>query len=353
MQITRVEVIPVELKLRLPYRSAFHPEITQATAIFLRVETQQGHTAWGCTAHDPFLSGEALEDVLRACHACADLARDLNPLNVEYALERLAQVEGVSPPVLCGFDLAFHDLLGLAAGLPLYRLLGGYRSRIQTSATVSLAPLDETVELARQRARYGFRIIKIKGGLDPDEDVRRIRSVHEALPTLSLWLDADQGYTVEQALDVTRALVGYLDMLEQPTPALDIGALGRVTRHSRIPIVADESVAGPESALGIAADRAADGMSVKLVTCGGLHCARQIDTIARAARMSTMVSCVHEPALLTAAGLSFALGSPNIHYCDLDGHLDVIGDPTRAGFRLREGWLIASDVPGLGCTVEL
>jgi len=353
MQISHVEVVPVELKLRLTYRSAYHPEISQATAIFLRVETQQGRVAWGCTAYDPFLTGETLDDFLRACHACADLARDLNPLNTEYALERLTEIEGVTPTVLCAFDLAFHDLLGLAAGLPLYRLLGGYRSRIQTSATVSLTPLDESVELARERARHGFRIIKIKGGLDPEEDVRRVRSIHEALPTLSLWLDADQGYTVEQALAVTRALAGQLEMLEQPTPAPDIGALREVTRHSRIPILADESVAGPESALSIAAERAADGMSVKLVTCGGLRCARQIDTIARAAKMSTMVSCVHEPALLTAAGLSFALGSPNLRYGDLDGHLDLIGDPTRAGFRLQDGWLIASDVPGLGCTVEL
>jgi L-alanine-DL-glutamate epimerase-like enolase superfamily enzyme len=216
-----------------------------------------------------------------------------------------------------------------------------------------LTPLDETVELARERARDGFRIIKIKGGLDPEEDVRRVRGVHEALPTIALRLDADQAYTVEQALDVARALEGQLEMLEQPTPAPDISALRQVKRHSRVPVLADESVSGPASALSVAAERAADGMSVKLVTCGGLRCARQIDTIARAAHMSTMVSCVHEPALLTAAGLSFALGSPNIRYGDLDGHLDLIGDPTIAGFRLQEGWLVASDVPGLGCAVEL
>ncbi len=69
--------------------------------------------------------------------------------------------------------------------------------------------------------------------------------------------------------------------------------------------------------------------------------------------MATMVSCVHEPALLTAAGLSFALSSPNVRYGDLDGHLDLIGDPTVHGFILEEGWLIATDVPGLGCTVDL
>ena len=57
--------------------------------------------------------------------------------------------------------------------------------------------------------------------------------------------------------------------------------------------------------------------------------------------------------MLIAAGLSFALSSPNVRYGDLDGYLDLTNDPSRAGFRLEEGWLIASEVPGLGYTVEL
>jgi L-alanine-DL-glutamate epimerase-like enolase superfamily enzyme len=69
--------------------------------------------------------------------------------------------------------------------------------------------------------------------------------------------------------------------------------------------------------------------------------------------MSTMVSCVNEPALLTAAGLCFALSSPNVQYGDLDGHFDLVGDPTVSGFLLQEGWLVATDSPGLGCTVDL
>jgi L-alanine-DL-glutamate epimerase-like enolase superfamily enzyme len=168
-----------------------------------------------------------------------------------------------------------------------------------------------------------------------------------------LRLDADQGYTVQQAVDVARALEGQIEMLEQPTPADDLEALREVTHYSPVPVLADESVSRPAAALEIAKCRAASGLSVKLATCGGLRCARQIDTIARVARLTTMVSCVTEPALLTAAGLSFALSSPNIRYGDLDGHLDLIGDPTVAGFRLENGWLIASESPGLGCTVDL
>ena len=353
MQITNIEVLPVELSLRLPYRTAYHPEIDRVTVVFVRVETRQGPVAWGCAAFDPALTGETLEDVVQACRACADRARDLNPLNIEYALEELARLTETTPSALCAFDLAFHDLLGLAAGLPLHRLLGGYRNRIQTSVTIGIAPVKETVELACDRARQGFRILKVKGGLNPDEDVRRVQAIHKALPHFTLRLDADQGYTIQQALDVARALEGKLEMLEQPTPAADLDGLRQVTKHSPVPILADESVVGPPSALEIAARRAADGLSVKLATCGGLRCARQVDTIARAAKMATMVSCVNEPALLTAAGLSFALSSPNVRYGDLDGHLDLIGDPTVSGFLLEDGWLIATDVPGLGCTVDL
>jgi L-alanine-DL-glutamate epimerase-like enolase superfamily enzyme len=129
--------------------------------------------------------------------------------------------------------------------------------------------------------------------------------------------------------------------------------LREVTQRSPVPILADESLVGPPSALEIANQRAADGMSIKLATCGGLHCARQVDAIARAARMATMVGCIHEPALLTAAGLGLALSSPNVRYGDLDGHFDLANDPTRAGFFFEDGWLVSRDVPGLGCTVEL
>ena len=356
MQITHIEVTPVELPLRLPYRAASSTEIDRTTAVFLRVETQQGLVAWGCTAVDPAHSTHTSEQVIEACRACADRARDLNPLNTEYALAELAVVAGQVTPALTAFDLAFHDLLCLAAKLPLYRLLGGYRQRIQTSITVGLSSVQETVELARDRARMGFRILKIKGGLDPQEDVRRVRAVHDVLPHLTLRLDADQAYTVQQALDVARTLdeAGHpLEMLEQPTPADDLEALREVTKQSPVPILADESVKGPASALEIASQRAAHGLSVKLATCGGLRCARQVDAIARAAHIGTMVGCVHEPALLIAAGLGLALSSPNVRYCDLDGYFHLMNDPSLPAFRFEDGWLIAPDGPGLGCVAEV
>jgi L-alanine-DL-glutamate epimerase-like enolase superfamily enzyme len=354
MQITHVEVVPVELKLRLPHRAAtYSAAVDRIDCVFVRIETRKGLVAWGCAAFDQSITGETLEQVTRDCHACADRARDLNPLNTEFALAELTPLTEDTPSVRCAFDIAFYDLLGLAAGLPLHRLLGGYRYRIQTSITLSIVPVKETVELARSRAMQGFRILKLKGGLDPEEDVRRVQAVRAALPDLILRLDADQGYTVRQALEVARALEDRLEMLEQPTPADDLDSLREVTQHSPVPILADESLTGPPSALEIVSQRAAHGLSIKLATCGGLHCARQVDSIARAARMATMVGCINEPALLSAAGLGLALSSPNVRYGDLDGHFDLVDDPTQPAFSFKDGWLVARDVPGLGCTVDL
>ncbi len=361
MQITRAEVIPIELKLKHPVQIApiapsplkSAASIRSITAIYIRLETRQGQTAWGCTVAHPALTSESPEDVLRDCRDCASLAVDLNPGNLEFALDELEVRVHPSSTALCAYDLAFHDLLGLMAGMPLYRLLGGYRDRIQTSITIPIAPPDECVELARRRASLGFRVLKIKGGIDPDEDVQRVQAIHRALPDHTLRLDADGGYSVECALEVARSLEGLVEMLEQPTPPNDLIGLRQVKEFSPVPILADQSVKGPASALELAAHRCVDGLSIKLVSCGGLRCARQIDAIARVSRLTCMVSCLIEPALLISAGLSLALSSPNVAYCDLDGNLDLLDDPSRAGFILRNGWLIASEVPGLGYSVNL
>lgn len=353
MQIIRAEVTPVELNLRHPVRMANLPEITSLTAIFVRLITRQRQSAWGCCVAHPSLTGEQPAEVLHICQECASLAPDLHPTNLEYSLAMLEPVARGSNAALCAFDLAFHDLLGLDTGLPLYKLFGGYRNSISTSATVPLSGVDETVERAKALARTGFRILKIKGGLDPELDVHKVQAVHRLLPALTLRLDADGGYTVRSALDVARALQSELEMLEQPTPAEDLESLRQVSRQSPIPIIADQSVQGPASALKLASGHYASGLCVKVARCGGLRCARVVENIARAAQLSAMLSCVIEPALLISAGLSLALSSPGVRYADLDGSLDLVDDPSQGGFTLEEGFMKASDVPGLGGNVEL
>lgn len=353
MQITKADVIPVELKLKHPVRMANIPEINSIVSIFVRLETQKGRNAWGCGVAHPHLTGHNPEDILKACQEAAMMVPDLHPIDIEYSLSHLMPLLSDLPPALCAFDLAFHDLLGLAAGMPLYRLLGGYRTKMQTSATIPLGSVEEGVDIARMRASNGFRLLKIKGGLDPLLDIERVRVIHRALPEILLRLDADGAYSIEDALQVARTLGDRLQMLEQPTSPDDLDGLFQVTRHSPVPVLADQSISGPRDALELAIGHYADGFSIKIGLCGGFTHARQMDGVARAVGLVMMVSCLVEPALLTAAGLSMALSSPGVGYADLDGHIDLNNDPTLPGFRLEEGWLVATDVPGLGCTVAL
>jgi L-alanine-DL-glutamate epimerase-like enolase superfamily enzyme len=106
-------------------------------------------------------------------------------------------------------------------------------------------------------------------------------------------------------------------------------------------------------ALKVAANKLADGLCIKVATCGGIRSAGLINDLTRVARLRTMVSCVIEPGMLIAAGLGVALSSPNVSYCDLDGHLNLVNDPSQPGFRLENGELIAPEVPGLGCRFDL
>jgi L-alanine-DL-glutamate epimerase-like enolase superfamily enzyme len=353
VQIIRAEVTPITLKLKKPGAMALMPQVEDILVVFVRFELSTGQSAWGCTVTHPEITGDDPEKVIKACQDCAAMVPDLHPTNLEYSLDKLVPLAADAPTAMCAFDLAFHDLLGLSSGMPLYRLLGGFRNSIQTSVTIPIGSVEEGVSNARARAKSGFRMLKIKGGRDPEEDVHRIRSIQRALPGHTLRLDADGAYSVKAAIDVARALEGRIEMLEQPTPPEDLEGLFQVKENSPVPILADQSVTGPESVLTIASQGISNGISIKLATCGGLRCADQIDAIAKAAKLATMVSCFIEPALLIAAGLSFALSSPNVKYADLDGYLELQDDPSAPGFDLNEGWLTASEVPGLGCTVNL
>ena len=69
MQITNVQIVPMDLNLRLPYRTAYHADkIDRISVVFIRVETRQGDVAWGCAAFDPAITGETIEGVTQACH---------------------------------------------------------------------------------------------------------------------------------------------------------------------------------------------------------------------------------------------------------------------------------------------
>lgn len=354
MKITRIEAWPVTMKLREPYTIAYET-VESATNVFLRMETDRGPTGYGCSAPDEAVTGETPDSVLATINEVAVPAlTGEDPLRWLFLIERLRDQFARQPAALAGLDMAIFDLCGRAAGLPVWKLLGGYRECIATSVTIGILPEEETAARARNFMAQGFRHLKLKGGKDVEDDIARVLRVRrEVGEEAELRFDANQGYTVAEAVrfvEGTRS--ARLELLEQPTLRGEPDLMGRVTQQVSIPVMADESLVTLRDVFHLARHDQADMVNVKLMKVGGISESVQINAVARSAGLEVMVGCMDEAELAISAGLHFALARPNVVYADLDGHLDLIGDPTTGTIILRDGVLYPTDRPGLGYLPE-
>jgi L-alanine-DL-glutamate epimerase-like enolase superfamily enzyme len=341
------------MRLTEPYAIAYET-IDHATNVFLRIVTDGAIVGLGCAAPDEHLTGETVESVLGGIREIAepvllgaDASRWAAPLRC------LSRELSNRPAVRAAVDLALFDILGKSAEIPLWKLLGGCRDCIPTSVTVGILSDRDTVARARQWVNEGFRVLKIKGGRDVESDIARVQMVRAAIGgEIELRFDANQGYTVEQALHfISQTQSARLQLLEQPTPRGQLQSLAQVTRQSTIPIMADESMMNVRDAFEIARHGLANMVNVKLMKIGGIAEAMEVDAVAGVAGVQCMVGSVDESALGIAAGLAFALSRRNVVFADLDGHLGLENDPAGGAVMLRDGSLFPSEEPGLGLEV--
>jgi L-alanine-DL-glutamate epimerase-like enolase superfamily enzyme len=350
MRIAAVEAWSERFQLAEPYEIAYQ-EVETATNVFLRITTDRGPVGYGCAAPDEEVTGETVAATLRAIGSVVEPAiRGADPLRLVMIMEDLRHPLAKHPSVRAAVDMALHDILGKRAGLPLWKLLGGYRERIKTSVTIGIQSVSDTVDRATMWCRDGFTCLKIKGGRDLDEDVERLLRVrHEVGPKVELRFDANQAYSVEETLDlVKRAKRARLKVIEQPTPRNRPEMMAQISRRVAIPVMADESLMNLRDAFRLAKNDLVDMVNIKLMKVGGIAEALHVNSVSRAAGFEVMVGCMDESGLSIAAGLHFALARPNVVYADLDGHIALIGDPGARAVRLRDGYLFPTGEPGLG-----
>jgi L-alanine-DL-glutamate epimerase-like enolase superfamily enzyme len=350
MKITSIEHFRLDMPLAIPYTIAYET-VSKTSNIILKLNTDKGITGWGCAAPDKEVTGETAEEVISNIHSGVEaLLLDQSPFRIARVTNQLKQLCPGASSTLAMVDMALHDLMARKAKLPLYQLLGGYRNEIPTSITIGILPINETVEQADYYLKKGFTIIKLKGGLNLQEDIEKILKLREKHgDEFLLRYDANQGYTSEESIEFIRQTKSAnIEILEQPTSQKKEERLGEVTQNVDVPVMADESIKTLKDAFRLASNDLIDMVNIKIMKVGGILEAQHINSVSKAAGLEVMVGCIDECALGISAGLHFALSRPNIEYADLDGHLDLLEDPFTNLFKLEGGILYPSNAPGLG-----
>ena len=162
------------MELSEPYQIAYET-VSHCDNITLKLITDSGLVGYGLAAPDKEITNESAEDVVNSItDFITPLLKGEHPFRISYWMRALKENPKIGSSAKAMVDIALHDLLARKARLPLYQLLGGFRESIPTSVTIGIKPLDETLEIARKYFGSGFNIIKLKGGLNLDEDIEKI-----------------------------------------------------------------------------------------------------------------------------------------------------------------------------------
>lgn len=367
MKITKIECIPVTLKLKKPVLMS-GGALTGSICILLKIHTDEGITGIADSGGtSEWYSGETQESIMALMKNYygpkALLGED--PFNIEKIMAKLDKIAKNNNQSKAVVDYALYDLMGKKLGVPVYKLLGGKSiEKIRMGYVMSTGTQAETRAEAIRLHKAGFKVVKIKVGFHPDEeDIENVRIIHEAVgATADIMIDANGGWNYFQALRNLKAMEPYnVTLAEQPVPWWDIDGLARLRRKVNIPIFADESATELKQLMEIIQKNAADGFFIKVAKAGGLLKAKKWISIAKAANLPVMCGCMvgsgfeaaAQAHLLVADEWMSRLEQENIgplHLYDLTDtvSVDIKTDLAKKLPRYENGFMWAPEGPGLG-----
>ena len=329
---------PITLQLHNPFHISYGVSETRQ-AFWLRLADDAG---WG-EGTIPSYYGIGKADMFAFWEAAAQRTDPFPDDPAEIA----AWVGDEGPaPARCALDMALHDRIARQRGVPLYKLLGLVRPlALPTSFTISIAPPQDMARMATEVPDYS--IIKVK--LGSDDDRARIAAIRAARPDARLYVDANAGWSPQEAVEHARALKPYkLDMIEQPTPKNDIAGMGYVQSQSSVPIVADESVQTLANVEQLAA-AGVQGINLKLMKVGGLAPGLRMLRRARELGLRVMLGCMIETSLGVTA-MAHLAGLAD--WLDLDAPLLIANDPFDGLRYDRNARIQVPERPGIGVLVR-
>jgi L-alanine-DL-glutamate epimerase-like enolase superfamily enzyme len=286
---------------------------------------------------------------------------------------------GVLPAAVSGLDIAMWDLVGRKAGLPLYRLLGGYRDEVRAYASAGFYAESKDAEGLADEARgyveAGFRHVKIKVGRTTDtpvnplvhmdapdfstvtfaEDLRRVGAVRKAVgDDVHLMVDANNAWTKPTALEAGRVFERLgIHWFEEPVATDDRAGSAALAAALTVPIAGYETRTGLAGFRDLIADGAVQIVQPDVIWSGGITVCRRIAALAVAAGLPC-VPHVFSTAVSLAANLHFIASIPNSYLLEFDQNpnalrTELLDRPIEPDER---GIVTVPDGPGLGVRLD-
>lgn len=327
-------------------------------SVILEITTDTGLTGWGEASPWPVFTGTA-EGNVAALHVYLRphlIGQD--PIQVERHMSQAEKILVGHPEAKAALEMALLDITGQIAGLSVCELVGG-RMRDEIGMSFSVANPDFEADLDDVAALWkdGVRIFKIKTGFaDHRFDLMRMERLRGLYgEEIDIRIDYNQGLPAYDAVRCIRDLEAFrLTFVEQPVKMHEREALAQITQSIATPIMADESVFDPRTALLGAQMRIADIFSLKIMKSGGIRRGLEVAAIARAAGIEIYGGCMFETGLAHTAGTHLMAAVPDLllgcefYMATYYATEDILTEP----FPVKAGRVHVPTGPGLGVSVD-
>ena len=365
MKITRLDVYILRAPDTGRPHWVSHFIVPKANEILVRMQTDQGVEGIGiATSYTPI---EAAIKCFRS--GIAELVVGEDPLAPEklyqklFALtwQRLAFEKGWSREALvrisAAVDIAAWDIVGKVAGLPLYRLFGGYRSAVPCYVTCAyyrdgkdLAELRDEIQMLKAQGHTGFKAKA--GGVPLAEDMERLRVVREVIgDDRDLMVDVNRGWDLPTAIEGARLLEGLRPRwLEEPVRwADDRRELKLLAQKTRIPLSAGESELTSYGCRALLEEQAIRILQFDCTMMGGFTEGRKLAALCE---LNHVEVAPHHDCFIHAHIVASTPAG-----CIVESFTDPERDPLQAELfedppRIAKGWLTLKEAPGLGLALS-
>lgn len=352
MKITGLRTAQVVVPIDPPLRTSIH-RIESVGCVLVWLDTDEGLTGEGyCFS----LSAVRLDVLQAMVESLAPHFIGRDPHDIEAIWQDMWRElnffghKGISIIGATPLDTACWDIVGKAAGQPLFRLFGACRDGIKAYASGGLwlsLSVDELVAQARSFVDQGFRAMKARLGKPSiEEDVERIAAIRAAIgPDIDLMTDANQGLTVDHAIRLGRRLEE-LDLVwfEEPVPYWDLDGHAAIAAALDTPVASGETEYMRHGMREMIDRKAADILMPDLQRMGGLTEFRKVAALAEAHRIPI------SPHIFSEQSLAICGSAPNAIYLE---HMPWFAPLYREKMALEDGIVAMPEAPGIGFSFDM